>query len=544
MTFYGSPEVLTGTLLEERIELTLSVTTEFRHEYEQERAAWLRRRVLWYTGVIIGITAVSIAFYLVLLFLTDFTHLQQQLTIGISILSVSLYFLAFIAVLRSRMSREPLLRLVVMLIVANGAIGILSTPIILELTRNEVLSQVLQTPNPQNSMPQQAVESAQSDGVVSDADPEPVTDNIRSQDVREEYSEEEIDRAIAQMVIYGNSIGSIFLWHFVACLFLPWSPRESLRPIVPLLVLNALVTLYYIRLAPIASIVLLVLSPLVAAPGMAICWWRTSRFRDRFGYRMLRGRYGELKQELSTARSIHETLFPRPNLDGSLRFTYEYQPMRQIGGDYLYARKTGSAAEECLDIVLLDVTGHGITAALTVNRLVGEIEREFGKHPDTRPGDLLKGLNDYLHHSLARHSVYASALCIKIDKSHNELRWASAGHPPAFIKTADGRIDRLNSTAFLLGACHEEDFVAGEESIVFGPGDALVAYTDGATEAVNRDGVMLRLDGLQRIVAGCMEQPLSDQELGWCRGIVEAIDKYRGGPTQDDLLVVHVWSAL
>src|SRR5690606_31991441 len=149
----------------------------------------------------------------------------------------------------------------------------------------------------------------------------------------------------------------------------------------------------------------------------------------------------------------------------------------------------------------------GIGAALTVNRLHGEIERQLGERADAQPGDLLTGLNDYLHHTLASHSVYATALFLRIDPNTGRLSWASAGHPPAFLRTLEGRIERLDSTTLVLGACRGSDFVPNEQSCRFLPGDMLIAYTDGAIEARNSAGRMLSVDGLQRAIASARPDP-------------------------------------
>ena len=530
--------------------MSLSVTTEFRHEYEQERSIWLRRRFLWYTGVIIVFTVLGLLLSALLLTFAINT-VQQWMNIVLSVISGLLYVLAFLAAWRTVMKREKLLRLVSLLIVASGALGIVGTPIILEFTRYELRDQILaraerlETVSDPEAMIETLMDSAvdgEPDGSIAQ---DTVVEAIPEEPQPPVVTDRQVSETVARIVVLGNGFGGIFMWHFIACLFLPWTARESFKPILPLLILNALVTLFYIRFVPVLGTVTVLASPLVAAPGMAVCWWRTSRFRRSFAYRMLYGRYGEMRQELATARSIHDALFPQPIEDGPVRFTYLYEPMRQIGGDFLYARsiKSGTDAHPILNVVLLDVTGHGISAALTVNRLAGEIDREFGKRPETSPGELLKGLNDYLHHSLARHSVYASALCVQVNPNRDILRWASAGHPPAFVRTVDGRVDRLNSTAFLLGVCRVEDFVSGEESMRFGPGDALLAYTDGATEATNSEGRMLRIDGLQRIVVHAADETAGrvSSPGEWSRRIIEEVDRYRGGPTQDDLLVAQIW---
>lgn len=347
-------------------------------------------------------------------------------------------------------------------------------------------------------------------------------------------------------MIFGT-LGSVFLTHLIACLFLPLTPGESFRPLVPLMALSAGVSAVY--WPGLGLFVLgLALTALVGVPGAAVCYWRQSRFQDKFHFKALRRRYGEMKQELTDARRIHEALFAKPLLEGAVRMDYRYEPMRQIGGDYLYARFSPSVhgAAPALNVVLLDVTGHGIPAALTVNRLHGELERLFAEHPMATPGFILQCLNRYVHLTLASHSVYVTALCIRVDPNPRDgadgrrwrgsLEWASGGHPPAFVRSVDGRINSLDSTAFVLGACHGDDFQHGELASDFGPGDRLIMYTDGAIEARNREGRMLRIEGFQRVVASL--HPKEGQSVA--AEVLAAVERFRFGPPADDTLVVEI----
>ena len=101
--------------------------------------------------------------------------------------------------------------------------------------------------------------------------------------------------------------------------------------------------------------------------------------------------------------------------------------MRQIGGDYLFARFEPDARRpRRFHLLIIDVPGHGIAAALTVNRLYGEIERLFAENPETGPGEVLAALNRYVHLTLSRHSIYATA-CVRIDTERDLLEYAWAG---------------------------------------------------------------------------------------------------------------------
>lgn len=339
---------------------------------------------------------------------------------------------------------------------------------------------------------------------------------------------------------------AIFASHFFACLFLPWKPMESLRPVVPLLIANAIITLVFGRESFWLAFGSVLTYPAAALPGVAVCGWRYSRFRDRFAVERLRGQYRDLSRELIDARKLHESLFPSPVVDGPVRFNYLYEPMRQIGGDYLFAREvTDERGLRAFNMVLIDVTGHGIAAALTVNRLYGEIERLYAEHPDAGPGEVLTALNRYVHLTLASHSVYVTSLCVRIDPLRNRLEYASGGHPPAFLAGVDGSLEQLDSTAFVLGACAGPDFEACAIERPFGPGDTFIAYTDGAIEARPESGRMVGVSGLRDILT---EARIRGEHLrmeregqgGFAASILRAVETHRQGPPEDDTLVVEI----
>jgi len=544
--------------------LTHTFTSDFKHEFEQEREQFLRRRFLWYAGVVVVISVLAIAAGIVAIFVADESAVSGGwANIALSVVLTMVYIVGWIYAYRHLISRERMLRLVYTLIIVNGSLSILASPFILNYTFNqaadriakarlEALNAAESTKLPELTEPAADGSQAAAEGGLA-SEPAPIVPAPRSKktsiklpngiEVHVDDDEamfldpERRKKNVARAVVLGNSLASIFFSHFFACLFLPWSPKESIKPIVPLLVLNALVTLFYIRLVPVGGSISLALSPLVAVPGALICLWRHSRFKDQFTYRMLKGRYGEMRQDLGYARKIHESMYPQAKTDGPVRFEYRYEPMRQIGGDYLFAKVGPTHNSSVLNLAIVDVTGHGIGAALTVNRLHGEFERQFGEKPDAQPGEVLRGLNSYLHHTLASHSVYATAVCVQIDPEAGVVRWASAGHPPGFLRSVDGRIDRLDSTTLVLGACRGDDFDPCQEQIRFGPGDTLVLYTDGAIEARNSNGRMLRVEGMQRLVATVRP----DEVGGFASAILRAVDEFRFGAPEDDTLIVEIW---
>lgn len=464
-------------------------TTEFGHEFEAERGEWLRRRFLWYSGVVVGVNCLLVILPGVVTLLADEAAPQGALLsgwimTGTVLASTLLYLWAFVHVRRHATGRDQVLRLVFWLIVTSG---------VLRLVAGLIVRRVLDVESLQIPMPEYA------------------------------------------LAVGRGWMANVFVTHLFACLFLPWTPLESFRPLLPLLGLNAVIALLSSD-GWLATALSIGLSPFIGVPGALICWYRHSRFREQFTIKALRGRYSEMKRELVDARRIHEALFPHPVDSGPVRFCYRYEPMRQIGGDYLYAFLPGGLRGTVLSLVVMDVTGHGIPAALTVNRLHGELERVFAEAGDPRPGDVLRLLNRYVHLTLATHSVYVTALCIRVDAGAGALEYASGGHPPAFLRGVDGTVEQLDSTSFVLGACADADFDPEPRTLRFGPGDSLIAYTDGATEARDSRGRFLGIAGIQRAIA----TGRADRVGGWAETILRAVEDYRYGSAADDTLVIEI----
>lgn len=346
--------------------------------------------------------------------------------------------------------------------------------------------------------------------------------------------------AFKMLGVSGLGIWSFLFSHFVACCIFPWRVRQALIPPAVVLPVGILAAVLIDGATFLETLFLVFGAGLLLVPAVTVAHFRYSQRLQRSSGRFFQQRYGMLRQELAYARQVHEALFPDPVDDGPIGFRYRYEPMRQIGGDYLHAQwARGGANDGCFNVVIVDVTGHGIPAALTVNRLHGELDLRFAERPDISPGEMLEHLNHYVHLTLARHSIYVTALCARVDPRADVIQFASGGHPPAFVRRVDGTIEELDSTAFVLGACADRDFDANERSIDFGPGDSLIAYTDGATEARSPGGDMLRITGLRSAVAGLGGQ------IGqgvWAERLLDVVARHRGGaPPDDDTLVIEVW---
>lgn len=325
--------------------------------------------------------------------------------------------------------------------------------------------------------------------------------------------------------------------HFLACCFLPWSPRQAIMPLIPVIAVWTTLEVT-IGTGSIGGRLLTVpWGLLIGVPGVALCALRHTQRLERYERTFFYKRYREVKRELVDARRIHESLFPTQVIDGSVRVHYKYEPMQQIGGDFLYVHRPEQNPDQ-LSVVLLDVTGHGVLAALTVNRIWGELRRIFAEHPNIAPGNVLHLLNRYAHLTLAPYGVYLTAKIVRIDATNDMLEYASGGHPPAYLYREDGSIVELESTAFVLGACPDADYVPDPKQMAMNPGDVLLLYTDGMNEARGLSGRLLGLDGLRKIIN---EVGATHPRQGeWPDKIFSRMEAFRAGAPADDTILVEV----
>lgn len=332
---------------------------------------------------------------------------------------------------------------------------------------------------------------------------------------------------------------TVFILHFLASVFVALSPREGLAPLVPVLAAFAL----WVVLVSVGSAAqragLILLSPAAGLPGLAWSWWRYRSFNERFHARAIQKRYTEVTRELTDARRVHEALFPPPITRGPVRVAYRYEPMREIGGDFLFVRPLTfppSAPAGPVLVVLIDVTGHGIAAALAVNRLHDELERLCRADDLPTPVALLTRLNAFVSAALAPQAMFATAFCVRITPGADgraECEWAGAGHPPAFLRSGWGGVIRLESTAPMLGIIDTDLFVCEGGCSELTPHDSVFLYTDGAYEVVDPRGRRLDLDWLQSMVS----QAGPDTALA---AVTDTIREFRGAPPSDDVLIVQL----
>lgn len=184
------------------------------------------------------------------------------------------------------------------------------------------------------------------------------------------------------------------------------------------------------------------------------------------------------RSELEVARDIQQRLFPRetPRLK-TLELAGACRPAREIGGDYYDFIDVGAGAAV---IVLADVSGKGVPAALLMANLQASFRSQATQARADMAG-LLESINR-LFYDATPPSQYATLFFATYEESSRRLRYVNCGHlAPMLLRAATGAVERLeaNATVFGLFAAWQ----AREASVLLAPGDRLLAFSDGVTEA-------------------------------------------------------------
>jgi len=231
----------------------------------------------------------------------------------------------------------------------------------------------------------------------------------------------------------------------------------------------------------------------------------------------LKERNESYKDELELARQVQQSVldlkpnaFPRGTASAGLtaKFTTFYKPDSVMGGDFY---EIFPISDTKAGVLICDVMGHGVRAALVVAMLRGLIEKESDS--SSSPEWFLYGLNDSLVNifSHAGIQMFATALYLVIDVEDESLEFASAGHPmPIIVK--DGVASKLNSEKIVrgpaLGLVPEAPY--GADEISLSSIDQLVLFTDGIYEIENADGQEFGVERMLKVLSAKATQSGSE----------------------------------
>ncbi len=238
--------------------------------------------------------------------------------------------------------------------------------------------------------------------------------------------------------------------------------------------------------------------------------------------------------EMNIAAGVQHALLPDsyPTVDG-YEFFACYEAAQAVGGDY-YDIIPLPNGKICL--AFGDVAGKGVPASLVMSRISSAVRTtvEFVQQPDLAVGRI----NNHMC-AKAVEGRFVTFVLIILDTINHKISLANAGHMSPMVRRADGSIEEFDDSVVgvPLGVIEDMEYTLQERDIL--PGESVVVYTDGVSEAMNHASDLYSMERLKEIVSA---SPADVVQLG--TAIRADVKKHANGRPQNDDITLMVFGRL
>jgi sigma-B regulation protein RsbU (phosphoserine phosphatase) len=244
--------------------------------------------------------------------------------------------------------------------------------------------------------------------------------------------------------------------------------------------------------------------------------------------RAARRRDQKQQREFEEARLIQRGLLPTgvPQIAG-VQLAMAWQPANGVGGDCFDTLGFG----QVLGVSIADIAGKGLPAALLMSNLQAAV-RAFAQE-SVPPSSICASVNRLLCRNMAS-GRFATFCYARVDRASHRVLYSNAGHNPPLLVSSTG-IRRLDTGGVVLGLFEQALF--DEETVTLRPGDLIIAFSDGVTEAMNPNNEEFSDD---RLLA-CAEEHRGKPPQQVLDALLADVQAFCSGATQsDDVTVVMV----
>jgi serine phosphatase RsbU (regulator of sigma subunit) len=242
----------------------------------------------------------------------------------------------------------------------------------------------------------------------------------------------------------------------------------------------------------------------------------------------------QMERDLKLAHKVQQGLLPKaePKIEGYHFFDF-YEPANQVGGDfYDYIPLPGGRVA----IVLADVSGKGISAALVMAKLSADVRYSLAAEPTIAKA--VQHINTNFVRSGWEDRFVTFVLTV-LDPARHEVTLVNAGHMPPFLRFAPGRVEPIGDEVAGVPLGVDETYEYESKTLNLGRGEFLAEFTDGFSEALNERNELYGLERLRERIG----LPVKDvAALG--NTILDDVKAFVGGhPQSDDMCLVCIGRA-
>lgn len=189
----------------------------------------------------------------------------------------------------------------------------------------------------------------------------------------------------------------------------------------------------------------------------------------------------KMLDELKMAGKVQKAIYPKLRHTEGFNVAVYHSPFTEVSGDYHDFFPLG---ENRYGILIADVCGHGVPAALITMRVKEAFRNAASNYSDTK--DLLMYINGELSDLMTDFDSYFTAFYIIVDEKNDELIYSNAGHSKVFLyKEEDKNIHVLDTKGAMIGVSEEVNFTFVSKKTTLSGGDKIILFTDGILEARN-----------------------------------------------------------
>ena len=334
-------------------------------------------------------------------------------------------------------------------------------------------------------------------------------------------------------VIYFMGITLILLAFFSSVLLLPWNFIEAL--VIGVFMLVNFIWIYRVSgtfvNGEIFGINIIILGVATFVGAIVKRSEGILRKKDFASRKEVQGKNAIMAKELELARKIHKSLIPQSIKSDLADIAVTHQPVLYMGGDYA---KFHFADKDNLLFVIADVTGHGVSSALLVNRVHTEIEGLIREN--AMPGLIMKSLDEFINKDFGKMGYYLTAFCGLLDFSKQKLIYSNYAHPPQILlQSRDNNIVLMKSHTFFMGIGMDTGEIYHND-ISFAKGDRLILFTDGIIEARNLEGEQFEYKRLEDFA----KNNINLDVVEFNDKLVKEINRFQSDKQKDDIFLLTI----
>jgi len=237
-----------------------------------------------------------------------------------------------------------------------------------------------------------------------------------------------------------------------------------------------------------------------------------------------------IQRDLKLAEQVQQSLVPLPISNSKIDIGLKHLPMIGVGGDFADIYYDG---EQFIYITMIDITGHGITAALLVNRICSEIRSLV--RDEFEPNEILYKLNNFVIDIFHRTGMFLTMFTSKLDLNSNTFAYAGSSHPALILwKQNAEKFQKLSSQNMIIGFEKQPVDSFSQDTVQLDSGDRLFFYTDGIIEAENETREQFGIKRLLYIIDKLKEK--SSQEIA--DTVVAYMQDQKFTQVRDDIFII------